>query len=183
MNSLAFTLKAKTGILNVLKTDCGVSLPYDPKNGGEEPVRYKFNGLWDTGATCSVISKDVVRRLNLSPIGKVKAYNANGSCDVNTYLVNLYLPNNVAFSFVTVTEGVLNGTDILIGMDIITKGDFSVSNFKGKTCFSFRIPSNWENDFLKNTSATPYIKDRRPGRNDPCPCGSGKKYKNCCIGK
>lgn len=21
------------------------------------------------------------------------------------------------------------------------------------------------------------------GRNDPCPCGSGKKYKNCCAGK
>jgi hypothetical protein len=21
----------------------------------------------------------------------------------------------------------------------------------------------------------------RPGRNDPCPCGSGKKYKNCCA--
>ncbi len=21
------------------------------------------------------------------------------------------------------------------------------------------------------------------GRNDPCPCGSGKKYKNCCIQK
>ena len=21
---------------------------------------------------------------------------------------------------------------------------------------------------------------KRPGRNDPCPCGSGKKYKNCC---
>jgi hypothetical protein len=20
------------------------------------------------------------------------------------------------------------------------------------------------------------------GRNDPCPCGSGKKYKRCCIG-
>ncbi|MCI9365851.1 MAG: hypothetical protein HFJ54_04585 [Clostridia bacterium] len=20
----------------------------------------------------------------------------------------------------------------------------------------------------------------RFGRNDPCPCGSGKKYKNCC---
>jgi len=23
----------------------------------------------------------------------------------------------------------------------------------------------------------------KPGRNDPCPCGSGKKYKNCCIDK
>ncbi len=21
------------------------------------------------------------------------------------------------------------------------------------------------------------------GRNDPCPCGSGKKYKKCCMGK
>jgi len=23
----------------------------------------------------------------------------------------------------------------------------------------------------------------RPGRNDPCPCGSGKKYKKCCYPK
>ncbi|MDV6030159.1 MAG: hypothetical protein F9B45_08635 [Phycisphaera sp. RhM] len=22
--------------------------------------------------------------------------------------------------------------------------------------------------------------DKKPGRNDPCFCGSGKKYKNCC---
>jgi uncharacterized protein len=22
-----------------------------------------------------------------------------------------------------------------------------------------------------------------PERNDPCPCGSGKKFKNCCMGK
>ncbi len=26
-------------------------------------------------------------------------------------------------------------------------------------------------------------KDGEPGRNDPCPCGSGKKYKKCCAGK
>ena len=22
-----------------------------------------------------------------------------------------------------------------------------------------------------------------PSRNDPCPCGSGRKYKNCCLEK
>jgi uncharacterized protein YecA (UPF0149 family) len=22
---------------------------------------------------------------------------------------------------------------------------------------------------------------RKIGRNDPCPCGSGKKYKKCCL--
>jgi len=28
-----------------------------------------------------------------------------------------------------------------------------------------------------------YVAAREPGRNDPCPCGSGKKYKHCCLGK
>ncbi len=26
-------------------------------------------------------------------------------------------------------------------------------------------------------------KSRKAGRNDPCPCGSGKKYKHCCLTK
>lgn len=30
-----------------------------------------------------------------------------------------------------------------------------------------------------NTTTT-VRKDKKVGRNDPCPCGSGKKYKNCC---
>lgn len=25
------------------------------------------------------------------------------------------------------------------------------------------------------------LEKKTPGRNDPCPCGSGKKYKNCCL--
>jgi len=27
----------------------------------------------------------------------------------------------------------------------------------------------------------PIKADAKPGRNDPCPCGSGKKYKKCCA--
>jgi len=27
---------------------------------------------------------------------------------------------------------------------------------------------------------TPYVAESKAGRNDPCPCGSGKKYKKCC---
>ena len=26
----------------------------------------------------------------------------------------------------------------------------------------------------------PDVAEKKPGRNEPCPCGSGKKYKNCC---
>ncbi|MFA6412296.1 MAG: preprotein translocase subunit SecA [Syntrophales bacterium] len=33
----------------------------------------------------------------------------------------------------------------------------------------------------EDVSATPVRRDKeKVGRNDPCPCGSGKKYKNCC---
>ncbi|MFH1896007.1 MAG: SEC-C metal-binding domain-containing protein, partial [bacterium] len=30
------------------------------------------------------------------------------------------------------------------------------------------------------TKPTTVTKDAKVGRNDPCPCGSGKKYKKCC---
>ena len=29
----------------------------------------------------------------------------------------------------------------------------------------------------------PYIAPLRPGRNEPCTCGSGIKHKKCCLGK
>lgn len=29
-------------------------------------------------------------------------------------------------------------------------------------------------------SSKTVVKDKKIGRNDPCPCGSGKKYKKCC---
>ena len=31
-----------------------------------------------------------------------------------------------------------------------------------------------------NRKAAPIVKGKVPGRNDPCSCGSGKKYKKCC---
>lgn len=38
-----------------------------------------------------------------------------------------------------------------------------------------------EQELVKKTEKVkPLHSDRAPGRNDPCPCGSGKKYKKCC---
>ena len=34
-------------------------------------------------------------------------------------------------------------------------------------------------DTRRQPQHTPIVKDKLPGRNDPCPCGSGKKFKNC----
>lgn len=38
--------------------------------------------------------------------------------------------------------------------------------------------------FYQDEESQPYVRDtKKIGRNDPCPCGSGKKYKHCCEKK
>lgn len=36
-------------------------------------------------------------------------------------------------------------------------------------------------DYLLNPPKT-VVAEKKIGRNEPCPCGSGKKYKKCCAG-
>jgi hypothetical protein len=99
--------------------------------------------LWDTGATNSVITKSVVERLLLIPTGRTIVRGINSEAEVNTYIVDIRLPNRVIINDVKVTECELNspGIDLLIGMNIIQLGDLAISNGKGYTIFSFAIPS------------------------------------------
>ena len=89
---------------------------------------------------------------------------------------------------VMVTAGKLgNDTDFLIGMDIITLGDFSVTNFEGKTTFSFRYPSCETINYamqakelrrknLKRQLRTIEQKIKKSGK---CFCGSGRQFRYC----
>ncbi len=40
--------------------------------------------------------------------------------------------------------------------------------------------SSGASDGTAEVKKTPLVKGKKVGRNDPCPCGSGKKYKKCC---
>ena len=43
-------------------------------------------------------------------------------------------------------------------------------------------PAKERDDFLER-KPTPFLRtEKQVGRNDPCPCGSGKKFKKCCMG-
>jgi predicted aspartyl protease len=175
----SFTAKAE-GIANVLMSQCGVCVAFDPLSGKEHPPIKPYQGLWDTGASCTVITKKIVDELGLKPIGKTKVLHADGESTVNVYYVNIFLPNQVGFKFIRVTEGKLSGFDLLIGMDLISCGDFAVTNFGGNTTFSFRVPSLEEIDFNKQkVIQKPLVAEAKPSQNEPCPCGSGKKYKRC----
>jgi predicted aspartyl protease len=144
----------------------------------------KYLAIWDTGATGSVITKKVVDDCGLKPIGMAKVHHAQGVETTPVYLVSIVLPNKVIVPSLRVTEGKLVGNvEVLIGMDIIGLGDFAVSNKDGVTVFSYRTPSIERIDFVQqlNNASKPNSPPTysKIGRNAPCPCGSGKKYKNC----
>jgi uncharacterized protein len=40
----------------------------------------------------------------------------------------------------------------------------------------------WEVEALRGDVVWPMVREVKPGRNEPCSCGSGKKYKKCCGG-
>ena len=48
-----------------------------------------------------------------------------------------------------------------------------------KTLFNIQLVSNENNNSKKNNENTRRIVSKKVGRNEPCPCGSGKKYKQC----
>lgn len=150
-NFLAFTLKSNS-ILNMLKTETLIDSDVRDKSKHINSNK-KWRGLWDTGASKSSIDKRVVDELGLIPIGKGMISTANGVVSVNTYFINLTLPNHVTVKNVLVTGADLgNNIDILIGMDIIRHGDFSITNMNNSTTFSFRIPSIEEIDYVKESN-------------------------------
>lgn len=138
----AFTSKSKHGILNRLINIATIS------NAGNT---IQAIALWDTGATCTCISNEVVGKLGLIPTGKKTIQTPSGKGQVSTYLVTVTLPNNVVIPDIEVCDSAIGeqGIGMLIGMDIITKGDLAVSNHEGKTVFSFRIPSVKMTDYVE----------------------------------
>ena len=108
-----------------------------------------FTAIWDTGATNSAITQAVVDACGLAPTGMTRVQHVDGSSEVETYLVNIGLPNQVGFYGIPVSMATLGDADILIGMDVIGRGDFAVSNFGGETRFSFRFPSIGHIDFVE----------------------------------
>jgi len=156
---LAFTTHHSRRV-RVLQNQIHISEAFDPSTGGTQPERKPFVCIWDTGATNSVITKKVVDDLGLVATGKARVQGLGQGTTVNefevdTYTVNIFLPNHVALTGVPVSLGNIGGgdTDVLLGMDIITTGDFAITNHEDKTTLTFRIPSLKKIDFVEEINA------------------------------
>lgn len=147
----ALTIKANSGRLAVLQSEVRICAAFDPATTPQDgrPQFEIFQGVWDTGASGSVITQRVVDRCGLRPYTMKNVQGAYGPAAArDAYLVNVGLPQGVAVSDVTVVWGEM-GVDVLIGMDIITLGDFAITNEGNITTFSFRIPSLHTIDYVR----------------------------------
>ena len=53
--------------------------------------------------------------------------------------------------------------------------------FFGKFLEIVRMCSYWQRFSKEYNKSKTYVNENKIGRNDNCPCGSGKKYKKCCA--
>jgi hypothetical protein len=104
---------------------------------------------WDTGATNTCISEEIAKKYNLKPISYAQSKTPSGKLTSPIYFIDIVLNNEVVFTNWAVMGSKIGeqGIDVLIGMDVISKGDFAISNYNGKTQFSFRIPSQNDVDY------------------------------------
>jgi hypothetical protein len=59
---------------------------------------------------------------------------------------------------------------------VAIKGAWSTGDYTGDT-------ETRSTRYTLENDVKPYRKEKLPGRNHKCPCGSGKKAKRCCLNK
>ncbi|MCL2193973.1 MAG: retroviral-like aspartic protease family protein [Treponema sp.] len=151
MKPQAFTIRGK-GLLRSVITPVSMRQSYSLcQNYRLVCQQADVRALWDTGATGSCISKGLAGRLGLKAVDICQVSGVGGVTSSQVFIIDILLPSNVEIPNVRVTEFMDNGIfEIIIGMDIMTLGDFAVSNKDGNTTVSFRIPpSDDPIDFVK----------------------------------
>ncbi|MYF51618.1 MAG: hypothetical protein F4220_15930 [Gammaproteobacteria bacterium] len=156
----SFTTEFST-LVRELRTDVYFCDPQDFQSKGPDSALVRFDGIWDTGATVSVISEKVVQRLRLNPINTTVTQTVNGPRKSGIYLVSMGLPNRIALPAVQVVDGNILGTDALIGMDIICRGDFAITHHSGKTKLTFSMPPSRNVDFVRQGKTRPSSRGNR----------------------
>ena len=149
----ALTLK-ENAIIREIITDCSVSIGFPVSKFANNPSImlppiFDAKALWDTGATNSAITKRLIDKLGILPFTNVQVCHADGITKKSVYKINIILPNKTMWELINVTEvsGISGNFDLLLGMDIITQGDFAITNQNNKTIVSFRSPSSCYIDF------------------------------------
>jgi len=150
----SLTITSNVGLLRTLISETHISPAFTP--GDTSPPGEVYQAIWDTGATGTVITQKVVDECGLKPIGFTIVHTAGGKVEnCPEYLIAVGFQSGVRFSGIRATLGKISDhQNVLIGMDIITQGDFVITNHGGNTVCSFRVPSCEKIDFVEQHNKT-----------------------------
>lgn len=139
------------GLSHEIRTSVGIGHSFDAATTPiPAPLSANLTAVWDTGAYSSVISDKIAQQFNFMPVGAKEIHGVTGKELTSVYLVSIHLPNQAVLEEVEVMSCSCDiGCDLLIGMDVITQGDFTINNYQGRTTFTFRMPSIERQDYTK----------------------------------
>ncbi len=98
-------------------------------------------GIIDTGATSTMISELVAEELRLYPCGEISVSGVHGTNKSELYFLDIVFGDFVLFNHRVSGSTGDAGFDILIGMDILSMGEFEFVKTYGKQIFRFGIPA------------------------------------------
>lgn len=168
-------------VKNRILIDCQISIP-----NTDDEISNRQKALWDTGAMTTCIATSLADKLKLQATDEVMVVGANNQpfkapiYSVKITMGKLIIPIHQVIGLPM--DG--SGQDVIIGMDIISKGDLAITNYSGRTIISFRTPSLEAIDYVGELAMQKKCNkihelNIKNNRSDKCACGSGKDYKNC----
>jgi len=122
-----------------LQLDCDVTVCQFLDGMTIDHLFVESKAVWDTGCTTSSISKNLIRKLGLTPTGeKSLRIDMHGNAEyVDTYDIIVQIGTGPTIKIDKAREMSLPDFGILLGMDVITLGDFTVSSSSGKTVATY----------------------------------------------
>ena len=113
---------------------------------------YEPIAMVDTGATICGITTRMVKRMGLESCGTFEFTHAIGMSDAPKYILDVQIKNVMIFKDIEAVEiSDDHSHDFIIGMNILSQGDISITYANGKRAFSFRTPSAGKHiDFVQN---------------------------------
>lgn len=119
-----------------------ISTPIILRKKGGQTIEESGNAIWDTGATSSMISASMARKLQLNPIGMTQIAGVHGVANAKIYNIDIIFQNGFTIENIKVSEASnFGGFDLLVGMDIIKRGVFLIDGTDGELKVLFQFPT------------------------------------------
>jgi predicted aspartyl protease len=136
MEMFQFKFKAESDIAEI-------STPITLRKKEGQTIEENGNAIWDTGATSSMISASMARKLQLNPIGTIQIAGVHGVANAKVYNIDIIFQNGFTIKNIKVSEASnFGGFDLLVGMDIIKRGVFLIDGTDGKLKVLFQFPAD-----------------------------------------